>query len=122
MKLEEFLRLNAPEDLSKLSMAIATTSILVSDNIPFKAGLLSGINPSGERQRDIDVFSDDEFTEAIIGTGAASEVASEETREPVEGRAKFTLTQFWCHLALIQVPDSPAAPSKKNTTLSRPAK
>ena len=83
MKLDEFLRLNAPEDLSKLTLAIAQASLSVSESIPFKSGLLADVNPSGERQKAIDVFSNDEFVEALSATGEAAEIASEEMEEPV---------------------------------------
>ena len=90
MKLDEFLRLNVPEDLSALTTAISKASITVSDNIPFKSGLLAQTNPSGETQKAIDVFSNDEFVEALTATGAAAEVASEEMEEPV--RSKGTIS------------------------------
>jgi fructose-1,6-bisphosphatase I len=91
MKLEEFLRLNAPEDLATLMSAIARASVTVWDNIPFKSGLLSEVNPSGEKQKAIDVFSNDVFVEALIGTGCAREVASEEMADPVEAKGDFSV-------------------------------
>ncbi|MDA4125555.1 MAG: fructose-1,6-bisphosphatase [Thaumarchaeota archaeon] len=91
MKLEEFLRLNAPEDLAQLTSAIAKASISVWESIPFKSGLLSELNPSGEKQKAIDVFSNDEFVEALTATGAAAEVASEEMAEPVESKGKVSI-------------------------------
>jgi fructose-1,6-bisphosphatase I len=90
LKLDEFLRLNAPEDLASLTLAIARASITVSENIPFKSGLLSEVNPSGERQKAIDVFSNDEFVEALTETGLVGEVASEEMEEPA--RSKGTIS------------------------------
>ncbi len=91
MKLEEFLRLNAPEDLAQLTSAVAKAGILVWENIPFKSGTLSEVNPSGERQKAIDVFSNDAFVEALTATGAASEVASEEMAEPAEAKGKVSV-------------------------------
>ena len=91
MKLEEFLRLNAPEDLATLTSAIAKASVTVWDNIPFKSGLLSEVNPSGEKQKAIDVFSNDTFVEALSATGCAREVASEEMAEPVEAKGGFSV-------------------------------
>jgi len=91
MNLDEFLRLNAPEDLAKLTAAVAETSISVWDSIPFKSGLLSEMNPSGEIQKAIDVYSNDEFTDAIAATGAAAEVASEEMAEPVPSKGKISV-------------------------------
>ncbi|MDG6910061.1 MAG: fructose-1,6-bisphosphatase [Nitrososphaerota archaeon] len=91
MKLDEFLRLNAPDDLAPLTAAIAKASITVWDNIPFKSGLLSATNPSGETQKAIDVFSNDVFAETLTATGFASEVASEEMAEPAEGKGKVSV-------------------------------
>jgi fructose-1,6-bisphosphatase I len=91
LKLDEFLRLNAPDDLASLTQAIAKTSITVWDNIPFRSGMLSAVNPSGERQKAIDVFSNDVFAEALIGTGLVAQVASEEMAEPVEGKGKVSV-------------------------------
>ncbi|MDG6982675.1 MAG: fructose-1,6-bisphosphatase [Nitrososphaerota archaeon] len=86
MKLDEFLRLNAPDDLGALTSAVAKSSVDVWDSIPFKTGLLTETNPSGETQKAIDVFSNDLFVEALTSTGHAAEVASEEMEEPVESR------------------------------------
>ncbi len=91
MKLDEFLRLNAPEDLAKLTIAAAGACITVWENIPFKSGLLLETNPSGERQKAIDVFSNNEFVEALTATGAATEVASEEMEEPVGSKGKISV-------------------------------
>lgn len=91
MKLEEFLRLNAPEDLALITAAIAQASITVWENIPFKSGLLADVNPSGERQTTIDVFSNDVFAEALTGTNLAAEVASEEMAEAIEAKGKLSV-------------------------------
>ncbi len=91
MKLDEFLRLNVPEDLSSLTLALAKASIVVWDNIPFKSGLLAEVNPSGETQKAIDVFSNDVFVEALTGTGFVAEVASEEMSEPVQAKGKVSV-------------------------------
>ena len=91
MKLDEFLRLNAPDDLAPLTAAIAQASITVWDNIPWKSGLLSATNPSGETQKAIDVFSNDIFAETLTATGYAAEVASEEMSEPAEGKGSVSV-------------------------------
>ncbi len=91
MRLDEFLRLNAPEDLAALSLAISNSCISVWDSIPFKSGLLAEKNPSGETQKAIDVFSNDEFVEALLSTGVAAEVASEEMEEPTPGKGKVSV-------------------------------
>jgi fructose-1,6-bisphosphatase I len=91
MKLEDFLKLNAPEGLAELAVAVSRTSLVVWESIPFKSGLLSGVNPSGERQRAIDVFSNDEFAEALSATGVTAEIASEEMEEPIEGKGDVSV-------------------------------
>ena len=91
MKLDEFLRLNAPDDLAPLTAAVSEACIAVWDNIPAKSGLLSSTNPSGETQKAIDVFANDLFAEALTGTGFAAEVASEEMSEPVEGKGRISV-------------------------------
>ena len=91
MNLEEFLRLNAPEDLAALTEAISKSCVAVWDAIPFKSGLLEVTNPSGERQKAIDVFSNEVFAEALTATGLAAEVASEEMAQPVWGKGKVSV-------------------------------
>jgi len=91
MNLEEFLRLNAPEDLALITTAIAKASTTVWENIPFKSGLLAEVNPSGERQKAIDVFSNDVFVEALTGTNLVGEVASEEMAEVIESRGQLSV-------------------------------
>lgn len=86
MNLEVFLRRNAAEEMSKLILAIADTCIEVWEAIPRNTGLLSAVNPSGEKQKAIDVVSNDLFAKALIATKAAREVASEEMTSPVAGR------------------------------------
>ncbi|MDG6986092.1 MAG: fructose-1,6-bisphosphatase [Nitrososphaerota archaeon] len=91
MKLDEFLRLNAPEDLAALTAAIAKTSIDVWDSVPFKSGLLTETNPSGETQKAIDVYSNDAFVEALTSTGLVAEVASEEMEEPASSKGSVSV-------------------------------
>jgi fructose-1,6-bisphosphatase I len=91
MKLGEFLRLNAPEDLALITTAIGDASMTVWENIPFKSGLLTGVNPSGERQKAIDVFSNEVFAEALTVTNLAGEVASEEMTEAIEAKGRLSV-------------------------------
>jgi fructose-1,6-bisphosphatase I len=91
MKLEGFLRANATREVSRIVMAIADTSIRVWEAIPSNAGLLAKVNPSGERQKAIDVFSNDLFTKELVATHAVREVASEEMAEPVLGRGEISI-------------------------------
>jgi len=91
LKLDEFLRLNAPDDLAPMTLAIAKASVTVWDNIPWKAGLLSATNPSGETQKAIDVFANDVFAESLAATGYAAEVGSEEMSEPAVGKGRISV-------------------------------
>jgi fructose-1,6-bisphosphatase I len=91
MKLDEFLELNATEDLARLTLAIASTSIPVWESIPFKSGQLAAVNPSGEVQKAIDVFSNDAFAEALAATGSAAQIASEEMAEPLDAKGKVSV-------------------------------
>ena len=91
MNLEEFLRLNAPEDLALITTAIAEASMTVWESLPFKSGLLAEVNPSGERQKAIDVFSNDVFVEALTGTNLVREVASEEMAEAIVARGQLSV-------------------------------
>ncbi len=86
MKLEEFLALNVPEELGEVTAAVAKASLSVRESIPFKSGLLAEVNPSGERQKAIDVYSNDLFVEALTATGRVAEVASEEMEESVKAK------------------------------------
>jgi fructose-1,6-bisphosphatase I len=72
-------------------LAIADASISVREAIPKNAGLLAAVNPSGEKQKSIDVVSNDLFTKALLETGAAKEVASEEMEQPAEGRGRVSV-------------------------------
>ncbi|MDV3293489.1 MAG: fructose-1,6-bisphosphatase [Nitrososphaerales archaeon] len=91
MRLEEFLRRDASDDLAKLTLAISRSCIKVWESIPFNSGLLAAVNPSGEKQKAIDVLSNDEFAHSLIGTGSAAQVASEEMSKPVEGTGEVSV-------------------------------
>ena len=91
MRLDEFLKLNASDDLAALTAAVAKASLAVWDSIPFKTGLLDETNPSGETQKAIDVYSNDLFVEALTATGHAAEVASEEMEEPAKSKGRVSV-------------------------------
>lgn len=91
MRLDEFVRRDVSDDLARLTMAISGSCIKVWESIPFNSGLLSAVNPSGEKQKAIDVIANDEFVEAMIHTSVASEVASEEMAQPVTGKGKVSV-------------------------------
>ncbi|MDG6902457.1 MAG: fructose-1,6-bisphosphatase [Nitrososphaerota archaeon] len=91
MRLDEFLRANTSKDVSRIVMAIADSSVRVWEAIPGNAALLSAVNPSGEKQKAIDVFSNDLFTKALVATREVREVASEEMPEPVRGGGEISV-------------------------------
>jgi len=91
LELKDYLGRDAPEGTSRLTAAIARSSIKVWESIPFNSGLLLKVNPSGERQKAIDVLSNDIFVESLIESGAASEVASEEMSEPAKGKGSLSV-------------------------------
>lgn len=91
MRLEAFLRANATRDVSRVVMAVADSCIRVWEAIPNNAALLSAVNPSGEKQKALDVFSNELFTKALIATRDVREVASEEMAEPVRGKGEISV-------------------------------
>jgi fructose-1,6-bisphosphatase I len=86
--LDSFLRERAPADLSVLLLNIASTSLLVRRALPFTTKLTKEKNPSGERQTEIDVYSNEVFASSLLATGVVGEVASEEMDEARKGRGK----------------------------------
>jgi fructose-1,6-bisphosphatase I len=89
LELSAFLRKNAGPEFSSLAAAISRACLKVRDSIPSKSGMLSAVNPSGETQKAIDVYSNDLFVRTLIDTGEVAEVASEEMAEPVKGKGKL---------------------------------
>lgn len=83
--LEEFLRAGASDELSGALSAIAAVSLQVRSRLPYSMGMTLGVNPSGERQAETDVFANDSFCSALLATGVVAEVASEEMAEVVTG-------------------------------------
>ncbi len=86
LRLEESLRELSSKPILGVLSSIANTSIKVWESIPFRSGLLRGVNPSGERQTALDVFANDAFADELLKTGHVAEVASEETDTPRNGR------------------------------------
>ena len=86
MRLKEFVRRGTTHELSEITLAIAATSVKVWESIPFRARLLAQVNPSGDTQKAIDVYSNDLFLNSLIESHCALEVASEEMSAPVKGR------------------------------------
>lgn len=86
--LKTFLNDRAPADLSRLLINIASASLQVRRALPFTTKLTRGVNPSGERQTEIDVYANEIFASTLLATGAVGEVASEEMAEPRKGVGK----------------------------------
>src|SRR5256885_928491 len=73
--------------LYKLISLIADLSTLVREMIPRELGFAGGINPYGEKQLQIDVWSNDLFTKKLLRSGLVRRVASEEMEEVAESKA-----------------------------------
>src|SRR2546427_1342737 len=79
----------ASEDRSlyKLISLIADLSTILRDRIPRELGLASSINPYGEKQMEIDVWSNVLFTKKLLRSGLVKRLASEEMEEVAEAKA-----------------------------------
>ena len=73
--------------LFKLISLIADLSTLVRDMIPRALGFAGGVNAYGEKQLQIDVWSNDLFTKKLLRSGLVKRLASEEMEEVAMGRA-----------------------------------
>src|SRR6267378_3780525 len=73
--------------LYRLISLIADLSTLVRDMLPRELGFAGGINPYGEKQLQIDVWSNDLFTKKLLKSGLVKRVASEEMEEVAEAKA-----------------------------------
>ncbi|MDG6926730.1 MAG: fructose-1,6-bisphosphatase [Nitrososphaerota archaeon] len=83
--LTDHLRAHAPGELSPIISAIATSSVMVRDALPTSRGMARGVNPSGERQAEADVYSNDVFCSSLLISGQVAEVASEEMNSAKQG-------------------------------------
>ena len=86
MRLEEFLEERTTADVSKVLSAVAKSSVRVWEALPIERGVTGGTNPSGDRQAALDLFTNGEFSNSLIATGAVAELASEEEAQPLTGR------------------------------------
>ena len=73
--------------LYKLISLIARLSTLVRDMLPKELGLAGSINTYGEKQLQIDVWSNDLFTKKLLKSGLVKRLASEEMEEVLEAKA-----------------------------------
>jgi fructose-1,6-bisphosphatase I len=72
--------------LYKLISLIADLSTLVREMIPKELGLAGGVNPYGEKQLQIDVWSNDLFTKKLLNSGLVKRIASEEMENVAEAK------------------------------------
>lgn len=77
-------------DVSIVFDTIARTAQMISRQFPFLLGMTKTLNPFGEKQAELDVFSNQSFSKALLDTGRVGWVASEELETPLGG---FTQTR-----------------------------
>ncbi|HYB03544.1 MAG TPA: class 1 fructose-bisphosphatase [Nitrososphaerales archaeon] len=71
-------------DLSSVYAAIAKTAQVICRHLPFLLGTTQTLNPFGEKQAKLDVFSNEAFCKALLDTGHVGCVASEELERPLQ--------------------------------------
>jgi fructose-1,6-bisphosphatase I len=72
--------------LQKLIALIANLTGYVQQRIPKQLGYAGGTNVYGERQLEIDVWSNDLFTKKLLKSGLVRRVASEEMKDVAESK------------------------------------
>jgi fructose-1,6-bisphosphatase I len=72
--------------LYQLISLIADLSTLVRERIPKELGFAGGVNPYGEKQLQIDVWSNDLFTKKLLNSGLVKRIASEEMENVAEAK------------------------------------
>jgi fructose-1,6-bisphosphatase I len=73
--------------LYRLISLIADLTTLVRERIPRELGLAGSTNIYGEKQMEIDVWSNDLFTKKLLKSGLVKRLASEEMEEVAEAKA-----------------------------------
>jgi fructose-1,6-bisphosphatase I len=73
--------------LSKLVSLLADLAVMVQQRLPGELGYSGGVNVYGEKQLEIDVWSNDLFTKKLLKSGLVRRVASEEMEEVAESRS-----------------------------------
>ncbi len=71
--------------LRKLVSLVSELSFQIVAEIPKALGTTEGVNIYGERQTELDVWSNELLTKKLIKSGLVSQVASEEMEKPLEG-------------------------------------
>ena len=72
-------------DIASVYEAIAKTAQMISRQFPFRVGVTKSLNPFGENQAELDIFSNDSFSKALLDTRRVGWVASEELETPLGG-------------------------------------
>jgi len=90
LRLEEFLKESSTADVSKVLSAVAKSSVRVWEALPTERGVTGGTNPSGDRQAALDVFTNEEFSNSLMATGAVAELASEEAAQTASKSMDFS--------------------------------
>ena len=72
-------------DIGRVYDAISKAAQLVSKQLPFRLGMTKQLNPFGEKQAELDVFSNETFAKALLDTAQVGWVASEELEKPLGG-------------------------------------
>lgn len=75
-------------DVASVYEAIARTAQVISRQFPFRVGITKSLNPFGETQAELDIFSNDSFSKALLDTKRVGWVASEELETPLGGFAQ----------------------------------
>jgi fructose-1,6-bisphosphatase I len=73
--------------LSKLVLLLADLAVTVQQRLPTELGYSGGVNVYGEKQLEIDVWSNDLFTKKLLKSGLVRRVASEEMEDVAESRS-----------------------------------
>jgi fructose-1,6-bisphosphatase I len=74
-------------NFSKLVLLLADLATVVQQRIPEELGLSGGVNVYGEKQLELDVWSNELFTKKLLKSGLVRRVASEEMEEVAESRS-----------------------------------
>jgi fructose-1,6-bisphosphatase I len=72
--------------LSKLVVLLADLAVIVQERIPKELGFSGGVNVYGEKQLEIDVWSNELFTKKLSKSGLVRRIASEEMENVVESK------------------------------------
>lgn len=75
------------KSLYKLVTLMANLSTLVREMIPRELGFAGGTNPYGEKQLQLDVWSNDLFAKKLLKSGLVKRLASEEMEGVAEAKA-----------------------------------